>query len=35
MHATQILILNLTYDFSQFAIPWDNVDAKFIEHPKS
>lgn len=30
----QILIQNLIYDMSQIAIPWDNVDASFIEKPK-
>lgn len=30
----QILIQNLIYDISQIAIPWDNVDAEFIEKPK-
>lgn len=29
----QILILNLLYDFSQTSIPWDNVDADFLQSP--
>lgn len=29
-----ILIQNLIYDISQIAIPWDSVDAEFIEKPK-
>ncbi|KAM3456569.1 hypothetical protein BB8028_0003g10490 [Beauveria bassiana] len=31
----QILAQNLLYDISQIAIPWDNVDAEFLETPKS
>ena len=34
MIAIQILIQNLVYDLSQIAIPWDNVDAEFLEKPK-
>ncbi|MEA4889849.1 MAG: magnesium-translocating P-type ATPase [Clostridiaceae bacterium] len=30
----QILIQNLIYDMSQIAIPWDRVDAEFIEKPR-
>lgn len=30
----QILIQNLIYDFTQIAIPWDNVDEEFIKKPK-
>jgi len=33
MTATQILTQNLLYDFSQIAIPWDNVDQEFLVHP--
>lgn len=29
----QILIQNLLYDFSQSAIPWDNVDADYLTVP--
>lgn len=31
----QILAQNLLYDISQIAIPWDNVDAEYLESPKS
>jgi len=34
MKPLQILIQNLLYDFSQIAIPWDNVDASFIATPR-
>jgi len=30
----QILILNLIYDISQVAIPWDNVDADYLKKPR-
>lgn len=30
----QILLNNLLYDFSQSAIPTDNVDQEYIEKPK-
>ncbi len=30
----QILIQNLIYDFTQIAIPWDNVDKEFIMKPR-
>ena len=29
----QILIQNLIYDFTQIAIPWDNVDDEFLQGP--
>lgn len=29
----QILIQNLIYDFTQIAIPWDNVDEEFLKEP--
>lgn len=29
----QILIQNLIYDFTQAAIPWDNVDPEFLQKP--
>ncbi|MCL2567405.1 MAG: magnesium-translocating P-type ATPase [Alphaproteobacteria bacterium] len=31
----QILMLNLIYDISCTAIPWDNVDEDFLKKPKS
>jgi len=30
----QILVNNLLYDFSQAAIPTDNVDEEFLAHPR-
>lgn len=30
----QILILNLLYDISQIAIPWDNVDPEYLTKPR-
>ncbi|HEY4798416.1 MAG TPA: magnesium-translocating P-type ATPase, partial [Bacteroidia bacterium] len=30
----QILIQNLLYDVSQISIPWDKMDAEYIERPK-
>lgn len=30
----QMLIQNLIYDFTQIAIPWDNVDEEFVRTPK-
>ncbi len=30
----QILVLNLIYDFSCIAIPWDNVDRDFLQKPR-
>ena len=33
MLPVQILILNLIYDLSQTAMPWDNVDKEFIKIP--
>ena len=30
----QMLIQNLVYDFTQIAIPWDNVDEEFMRKPK-
>lgn len=30
----QILILNLIYDFSQFALPWDQMDEEFLREPR-
>ena len=34
MAAIQILMLNMIYDFAQFAVPWDNVDESFILKPQ-
>ncbi|MGB9622431.1 MAG: cation transporting ATPase C-terminal domain-containing protein, partial [Candidatus Bathyarchaeia archaeon] len=34
MTATQILLNNLLYDFSQFTITTDNVDSEYVEKPK-
>ncbi|MCL1913003.1 MAG: magnesium-translocating P-type ATPase [Eubacteriaceae bacterium] len=30
----QIILLNLIYDFSCAAIPWDNVDKEFLQVPR-
>jgi Mg2+-importing ATPase len=30
----QILVLNLIYDFSCIAIPWDNVDLDYLHKPR-
>lgn len=34
MVAIHILILNIIYDFSQYSIPWDNVDENYIKYPR-
>jgi Mg2+-importing ATPase len=34
MLPVQILINNLLYDISQVSIPWDKMDAEFLEKPK-
>ncbi len=34
MAPIQILVNNLLYDFSQTAIPTDNVDAEYVEKPR-
>jgi Mg2+-importing ATPase len=34
MTATQILLNNLLYDFSEATIPTDNVDEEYIQKPK-
>ena len=31
----QILVQNLLYDVSQISIPWDSMDAEFIEKPQN
>lgn len=30
----QLLVQNLLYDISQIAIPWDRMDAEYLEEPK-
>ncbi len=35
MQPIHLLLLNLIYDISCIAIPWDNVDEEFIKRPKS
>ncbi|MCD8195398.1 MAG: magnesium-translocating P-type ATPase, partial [Coprobacillus sp.] len=34
MTSVQILLLNLVYDLSCTAIPWDNMDKEFLEKPR-
>ncbi len=34
MAATQVLVNNLLYDFSQLGIPYDNVDEEFLLKPR-
>lgn len=34
MASIHLLLLNLIYDISCVAIPWDNVDGEFLEKPK-
>ncbi len=34
MFPLHILIMNMIYDFSQYTIPWDNVDESYIKLPK-
>jgi Mg2+-importing ATPase len=34
MQPVQILLYNLLYDFSQTGIPFDNVDAEYLEKPR-
>jgi len=34
MLAVQLLVQNLLYDISQISIPWDNVDAEYMEKPR-
>lgn len=34
MKAIHLLLLNLIYDISCIAIPWDNVDRKFLKVPR-
>lgn len=35
MAALHLILLNLIYDISCTAIPWDNVDEEFLEKPKA
>ncbi len=34
MMSIQLILLNLIYDLSCTAIPWDNVDAEFLKAPR-
>ncbi|MCR6516163.1 MAG: magnesium-translocating P-type ATPase [Clostridium sp.] len=34
MISIQLIILNLIYDLSCIAIPWDNVDKEYLKNPK-
>ncbi|MCL2495281.1 MAG: magnesium-translocating P-type ATPase [Oscillospiraceae bacterium] len=34
MAPVQILLLNLIYDLSCMALPWDNVDKEFLQKPR-
>ena len=34
MSAIQLILLNLIYDLSCTAIPWDNVDREFLQRPR-
>jgi P-type Mg2+ transporter len=34
MLAMQLLVQNLLYDLSQIAIPWDHMDAEFLNKPR-
>lgn len=34
MMSLQLILLNMIYDFSCTAIPWDNVDTEFILRPR-
>ena len=35
MASLHLILLNLIYDISCIAIPWDNVDPEFLEKPKA
>lgn len=35
MASLHLILLNLIYDISCIAIPWDNVDKEFLEKPKA
>ncbi|MCF0259842.1 MAG: magnesium-translocating P-type ATPase [Erysipelotrichaceae bacterium] len=34
MQALHLILLNLIYDLSCMAIPWDNVDGEYLEKPR-
>ncbi len=34
MASVQLIMLNLVYDLSCMAIPWDNVDREYLEKPR-
>lgn len=34
MKALHLIVLNLVYDISCIALPWDNVDAEYIKNPR-
>ncbi|STQ45153.1 Magnesium-transporting ATPase, P-type 1 [Ewingella americana] len=34
MLAIQLLLLNLMYDISQMALPWDKIDKEFLSKPR-
>ena len=34
MASIQLILLNLIYDLSSIAIPWDNVDVEFLKVPR-
>lgn len=34
MESVHLILLNLIYDLSCMAIPWDNVDKEFLEKPR-
>jgi Mg2+-importing ATPase len=35
MASLHLILLNLIYDFSSMAMPWDNVDKSFLKKPRS
>ena len=35
MESIHLIVLNLIYDLSCGAIPWDNVDSEFLEKPRN
>ncbi len=35
LQSIQIIFMNLCYDLCQLAIPWDDVDPKFLQQPKN
>ncbi len=34
MSSVQLIMLNLVYDLSCMAVPWDNVDKEYLEKPR-